>query len=360
MQRDPVLQTATQQVLFIPGLISWFLSGQAVNEFTIASTSGLLKAAHDDWHHALMARLGLSSAWFSPVRVGGADLGPIRSNIADELNLNQDLHLIAGASHDTAAALLALPLPPTERQNRAFISAGTWSIIGCFTDKPIITPAAFADGLTNEGTFDGGNRLLKNVTGLWLLQQLKQEWMHAGEALTYPQMIALAASIDDNHSYLDVNDPLFTKPGPMAKRIHQYLAQTQQEVPRSRGHLLRIVYESLALAYHQTITQLQRVTGQSINVIHMFGGGIQDALLLQLTADYTQRPIITGPIEASAIGNLISQLLVTKQLDETSALAVLKRSYQTQTITPKHVPPARAYSTFAALSQRIAPSTTQQ
>ncbi|WP_179394035.1 rhamnulokinase [Lacticaseibacillus absianus] len=351
LQRHPFLSDAVAQVLFMPGLVSWFLSGQAVNEYTIASTSGLLNATTRQWDHALMAELGIPHQWFTPVSLGGVDLGPILPEIAQERQLNPDLRVIAGAGHDTAAALLGLPIDPAAREDVAFISSGTWSIVGRQTARPVLSGAAFDHGLTNEGTFDGGNRLLKNVTGLWIVQQLQAEWSYQGAVVTYAEMAAEAAAVSDNHSYIDPNDPWFSEPGQMVQRITDYLDLTQQARPRSRGHLLRIVYESLALAYRQTLDQLAAATGKPIQVVHLFGGGIQNQLLVQLTADFTQREIVAGPVEASVMGNLVSQLLVEAHLDPAEAVAVLRASFTVERVQPATDDPHTAVAAFAALAR---------
>ena len=236
--------------------------------------------------------------------------------------------MIAGAGHDTAAAVLAIPY--ASDQPTAFISCGTWSLVGLESDQPVLSEAAYAAGLTNEGCFDGRYRLLKNTTGLWILQELQRDWRLQGEELSFAQMAELAQAVTDNQTWINPNDAIFASPHDMEAKIKERCRLTNQAVPQTKGHVVRVVLESLALAYRQTLDQLEQLTGQSIDAIHMVGGGIQNRLLCQLTANFSGRPVRTGPIEGSALGNILAQLLTLGEIKTRhEAQALIKNSETT-------------------------------
>lgn len=349
--RYPFLLTEGADVLMMPNLIGYFFTGVKQTDFTIASTSGLLDVANRDWDEAVLHKLGIPRSWFGQLVTGGAVLGPLRPEIQAELQLNEEMQVINGVGHDTAAAVLALPLTPEDWQQTAFISCGTWSIIGRKTVKPIVSLAAADAGLTNEGCFDGSNRLLQNVTGLWIVQELQREWSYQGEMVDFGKMTAEAQAAQSLHSYIDPNHPLFTGPSRMEEKIEAFLHQTGQPVPQSRGQLVRTVLESLAMTYRQTIFNLEQGAEMPLTKIHMFGGGIQNQLLVQLTADLTQMPVSAGPIEASVTGNIVSQLLVLKKLAPEDVAATMKQSYTVAMIQPQVVPDLDAQ--FKAFQQMV-------
>ncbi|WP_040534956.1 rhamnulokinase [Schleiferilactobacillus shenzhenensis] len=332
-QRYPFLADQAGTILLMPGLVSYLLSGVGVNEFSIASTTGLLTSDAPSWNRAVLDMIGIKPSQLADLAYGGAVLGELLPAIRDEVHLRPGMKVIAGAGHDTAAALLALPIPPRERWRTAFISCGTWSIVGRETEAPIINDAAYAAGLTNEGCFDGHNRLLKNITGLWIIQELQREWSFQGEMIDFGAMTDEARAARTQDRFIDPSHPLFSTPGRMEEKIRFFLTATGQSLPRSRGALLRIVLQSLALSYKQVITQLQALTSEPMDSVHMFGGGIQNGLLVQLTADALGLPVVTGPIEASALGNIISQLIVTGVLTS-DASEVATASAQPTTVAP--------------------------
>lgn len=334
LQRYPFLPEQVQDILMMPDLIGFFFSGQRSHEFTIASTAGLVNAESQTWDAKILRALGIPTKWFGPLTVGGQLLGPLVPQIVSELHLNPEMQVITGAGHDTAAGVLATPRIDTAPTHTAFISSGTWSIVGQGTAQPITSTDAFNAGLTNEGGFFGDNNLLKNITGLWIVQELQREWQYLGTSISFDQLTQDAIAARSIGSTIDPNDPVFSTPGEMEEKIIRYLTQTNQHLPQTRGELIRVVLESLAHSYQQVLTELEEVTGQPVKAINMFGGGIQNRLLVQLTADYTHRPVVTGPVEASVLGNMLTQLHVLGELSPNDWDNVIKQSVDIHTVQP--------------------------
>lgn len=305
LQEKPALAEVAEHVLFMPDLIHYLLSGVLANEYTIASTSGLLNAETKDWSDTVFSQLGIPKKWFSAISRGGRVLRSLSPRIAQSLKV-EPFDIIAGAGHDTAAAVFAVPYQ--RQEPTVFISCGTWSLVGLESEHALKTPAALHAGLTNEGCFDAGIRLLKNTTGLWIIQELQRDWQLQGETIGFAEMVDLARDVTQNASFINPNAAVFAAPGDMEEKIKDYCRLSGQVVPESKGEVVRTVLESLALAYTQTVEQLETLTGQEIKRIQMVGGGIQNRLLCQLTANFSQKPVVTGPIEASALGNVLSQL----------------------------------------------------
>lgn len=335
--RYPFLKEEVAHILMMPDLVGYFLTGKMASEFTIASTTGLLDVKTRQWNQTVLDQLGLPRAWFGELVTGGKVLGAIRPEICAELQLNQDATVITGVGHDTAAALLALPIAATERQHAAFISCGTWSIVGRATEAPVVNATAYAAGLTNEGCFDGTNRLLQNTTGLWIIQELQSEWSYQGEMVEFGKMTQEAIDAESIGSYIDPNTAIFATPGQMTAKIKRFLTVTNQTQPQTRGELVRVVLESLALTYRRALEALEQVGGGSISEINMFGGGIQNQLLVSLTADYTGKVVATGPTEASVMGNIVSQLQTLGLLKEAETPAVMAASFDVKRVTPQPV-----------------------
>ncbi|WP_339249651.1 rhamnulokinase family protein [Paenibacillus sp. FSL P2-0136] len=370
------LRTTARQLLLMPDLFNYMLSGVAVAEQTIWSTSGLLNPQSTAPAAEVLHRLGLPVTLVPRLVPAGTVLGELRPALQEELG-SGPLQIIAGASHDTASAVASIPyggfdsnctdascvgpgsadpsnadlsspdpssagpdrpagLSPT-LQDAAFISCGTWSLVGLETAEPILSDAARASGFTNESGFGGTNRLLKNITGLWLLQETQRCWAEAGEPLSHQEAAELAGQLDRPSACiaeLDPNDPLFSTPGDMPLRIESYCIRTGQPVPQTRSEIIRSILESLARSYADTIRELEALTGRPMRCIHMVGGGIQNKLLCQLTADSTGKEVIAGPVEASAIGNLLVQLTALGAVDPAEVPRVAARSCSTLRYQP--------------------------
>ena len=298
---DPLL-TSARKLLFMPDMFNYFLSGVAVNEYTIASTSQLLHPGKRCWAKEVFEVLGLPLSWMQPVVPSGTILGELLPEVVSETGGN-GVKVIAVGSHDTASAVASIDVPGN---NWAFISSGTWSLMGIKMPEPVLTPVAMELNYTNEGTVDGEFRLLKNITGLWLLQQVMKEWEAEGIAVAYGDLID-AASRSDLNSTVDVDDAGFSNPRSMREAIAAYCAATGQQPPVEPGEYMRCIVLSLAKKYAEVKEQLEQISGRRIDTIHILGGGSRNTLLNRLTGELTGCRIITGETEATAIGNIMVQ-----------------------------------------------------
>ena len=324
-----VLEVA-DKLLFMPDLFSYFLTGVASNEYCIASTSELLDVHRKDWSKSLIDQLGLPSHLFGEIIKPGTVRGKLKSEIAEETGLDSKLNVVAVASHDTASAVLAIP---SDKKQIAFISSGTWSLIGAVVSEPIVTEKARLAQYTNEGGFES-IRFLRNITGLWILQSLMKEWGNEGNGLTYDKLLQEAASATIE-TIIDVDDASFINPKNMQQAIVDYCSKHQLVEPKNRGEYVRCVLESLATKYLEAFKNLQSLVSEPISELHIIGGGCQNELLNQLTANKLGIPVIAGPVEATAIGNILIQGLTDGEyssLDEMKE--VLKKCISTKVFKP--------------------------
>jgi rhamnulokinase len=291
-------------LLLIPDLLAYWLTGERHAEATNASTTQLLDARTGDWSRELIERFGLPAEIFPPVIEAGSILGGLLPHVADRTGLPRSTPVAAVASHDTASAVVAAPL---EGAGAAFISSGTWSLVGVELDEPILTPQARALNLTNERGFGGTIRLLKNVMGLWLVQECRRAWLREGDAPEYGELAGLA-STEPSGALFDPDLPDLLTPGDMPARIRAACASAGQDPPDDRPALLRAIFDSLACKYRLVLEQIEEVTARRIDVIHTIGGGAQNAFLCQLTASVTRRVVQAGPVEAAALGNVLVQM----------------------------------------------------
>ncbi|MBU0638026.1 MAG: rhamnulokinase [Planctomycetes bacterium] len=303
--RRPALLAAARTLLFMPDLLSYWLTGVARSEYSIASTSQLYQATGAGWASDLIEKLGLPNRIWPEVAAPGTPVGPLLPNVATETGLAPTT-VIAPACHDTGSAVAAVP---GQGQGWAFISSGTWSLVGAELQAPICNGAARAGNFTNEGGVAGTIRFLKNVAGLWLLQECHRTWAQQGDSPTFEQLTRMAAAAPPLVSLVDPDDPRFATPGDMPRHIQDCCAQTGQRVPQSQAEIVRCILESLALKYRTNVALLERLTGNAVNVIHIVGGGVRNKLLCQLTADATGKPVTAGPAEAAAAGNVMVQAL---------------------------------------------------
>ncbi|HEX2145705.1 MAG TPA: FGGY-family carbohydrate kinase, partial [Glycomyces sp.] len=292
------------RALLIPDLIGYWLSGVQAWEATNASTTGLLDQGTGDWSQALADKLGIDLSLLGPITATGTVLGGLEAEVAAATGLASSTKVIATASHDTAAAVAAVPY---EGPRAAYISCGTWSLVGVERDTPITTVAALEAGFTNERGVDGSIRFLRNVAGLWLLGESVATWRAAGLDIDLAGLLEEAAKAERLRSVVDPDDERFAAPGDMPDRIRSYCAETGQPVPQTPAEVAACVLDSLALAHRGAIASLEQLTGEAIETIHIVGGGANNALLCQLTADATGRPVLAGPDEATALGNALIQ-----------------------------------------------------
>lgn len=302
-EQEPRLLEAARKMVMIGELFTYFLTGRVVGEFTNASTTQLLTPS-GEWSEKLLSCFGLPVEIMPEVVQPGTEVGVVVDSVRSEVGLGQELPVIVPAVHDTGSAVAGVP---ASGRDWAFISSGTWSLVGMEVERPIITEESLAFNLTNEGGVERTYRLLKNVMGLWIVQELRREWERKGEALGYDELTRLASEAEPFKVLIDPDDPSFFKPGDMAERVRAYAVRTGQRPPESLGELVRCVLESLALKYRYVIDRLERAAGQRVEVVHIVGGGSQNRLLNQMTADACGRPVLAGPVEATALGNVVMQ-----------------------------------------------------
>ncbi len=293
----------TDTLLMMPDYFAYLFSGEKTCEYSMASTSQMLDAVKRQWDDSLIEKAGLDPRIFLPVKMPGTVLGTLSCSVKERVGF--DTRVITVAGHDTASAVAAIPC---EGEDFAYISCGTWSLLGAESQNPVINDITYQYNFTNEGGASGKIRLLKNIMGLWILQQLKGEYDTAGQEADYPTLISEAERETPFSAFVEPDDVRFLEPGPMTPRIREYLARTGQRTPSTRGGMVRCILESLAMKYRYEYERLRLATGRSLATLHMIGGGIQNKLLCQFTADSTGARVLAGPAEATAMGNAIVQL----------------------------------------------------
>ncbi len=304
VDRQAGLLDEVDTVLLLPDLIGHRLTGRVVAEITNASTTGLLDATRRCWSTELITRLGLDPAILPPLVEPGENLGPISAGTAGRTGLRSDVSVCAVGSHDTASAVVGVP---AENSAFAYISCGTWSLVGLELSRPVLTEAARQARFTNEGGVSGRIRFLRNVGGLWLLQESIRHWRDHDETAELAELLSAAASCPAGGPVIDVDSDEFLAPGDMPARIARACADSRSPLRQGQGPLVRCILDSLAAAYARTLAQAEQLTGRSIEVVHLVGGGARNELLCQLTADACGRPVLAGPVEATAIGNVCVQ-----------------------------------------------------
>lgn len=325
---------AAEHLLFMPDLFSYFLTGTANNEYSIASTSELLDAGKREWSWETIKALGLPERIFGKIIMPGSIRGKLLSEIAAETGLH-DVNVVAVGSHDTASAVAAVPATVTDGPV-AFLSSGTWSLLGVELENPILTEEARLAEFTNEGGVGGRIRFLQNITGLWILQRLMAEWKERGEEVTYQELIPAAAQARIG-SIIPVADAAFMDPESMEKAICDYCASTSQPVPANKAETARCVFVSLAAKYRDAIAGVNSLLPEPLKRLHIIGGGSQNDLLNQLTADALGIPVWAGPVEATAMGNILVQAMTAGEVADMAELREVAR----RSVTPKIFEPHR-------------------
>ena len=307
---DPEVLVRTRTLLMMPDLLNFWLTGQKVSERTIASTSQALDPHRPSWATGLLERLGISTHYLPNIVEAGTVLGDLLPTVIDETGAKQ-VRVVAPGSHDTASAVAAVP---AESADYAYLSSSTWSLMGVETKQPVINADALAFNVTNEGGVCDTIRLLKNIAGLWIIQECRRTWAAEGQALSWDDIVRHAAVAQPFVAQIDVDAHDFLAPGDMPARIREYCRRTDQTVPEGVGPIARVVYESLALKYRRVLEMMETLVGHRIGVLHIVGGGAQNRLLNQLTADACQRAVVSGPAEAATLGILMLQAVATGHL----------------------------------------------
>ena len=329
-KKNPALLHA-ERLLFVPDLLAYWLTGRQAVERTIASTSQLLDARTGDWAWGVIDALGLPRGIFGEVIAPGTVLGPVRDDVAAFIG-KSGIPVVATACHDTAAAVAGIPLSGDEN---LWLSSGTWSIMGVETREAITTPEALGFGFCNELGVDGSVRFLKNIGGLWLIQECKRQWELEGESLSFAKMATLASEAAPFTAFIDPDDASFASPGGMPDKIRAYCEKTGQAVPSEKGQILRVATESLALKYRVVFDSICKLTGRDYQRLNAGGGGIQNELLSQATADALGLEVVAGPVEATSCGNVITQMIATGHLpDYQAGRDLIRQSFDFRTFTP--------------------------
>jgi rhamnulokinase len=327
---NPALMGQAGALLLMPDLFSYLLTGQKVSEFTIASTSQLLDPFARKWDEGLLSALGAPPGLMQRIVPPGTVIGALDGSVSRETGL-RDARVVATASHDTAAAIAAVP---ASGEGWAYISSGTWSLMGVELDSPLVNPSALAANFTNEGGVGGRTRFLKNIAGLWLLQQCRREWS-ADHPLGYDELARLAGEAPPFAAFIDPDGPDFLNPPSMVEAIRAFCWRTGQEPPQSVAATARCILESLALKYRWTLGELRCLTGKRIQKLHVIGGGSRNERLCQFTADATQLEVLAGPSEATAMGNILVQALALGALGSVAEVrSVVRESAAIKTFEP--------------------------
>ena len=328
---DVALENA-ETLLFMPDLLGFLLTGEKKSEYTEVTTGMIYNPTTKDYDWQTIDALGLPRKIFTPMDRAGQLRGRLRAELAEELGINR-AHFAAVGTHDTASAVAAIP----GEGSFAFLSSGTWSLFGTETDAPLLTDAVREANFSNEGTIQGGFRPLKNIMGLWLIQECRRDWQKAGQKLSWDDIVKHAEAAEPMRTVIDPDYGEFFAGGQMVEKIQAFARRSGQPVPETVGQVARCIYESLALKYRWALERLEAIKGQRIEQLNIVGGGIQNRMLDQFVADSIDRPVVTGPIEGAAIGNLLAQAMALGDIKDISELrAVVRRSEPVERWTPHH------------------------
>jgi len=345
---SPVLKAAST-LLTMPDLFNFWLCGVKTNEFTNATTTQCFDTRQNAWAVGLLERLGIPTGIFQKVTPPCTALGSLRRSVAQDVGC-QPIPVVAVGSHDTASAVAAVP---AEGRDFIYISSGTWSLMGVENPAPLVNEQTLAYDFTNEGGLNQTFRFLKNIMGMWLLQECRREWAREGRSYSYDELTELARQASSLQGLIVPSDGRFLPPGPMAERIRAFCRETGQPVPQTHGEVVRCILESLALEYRWVAEKLELLNGRRFPVIHIFGGGSRNRLLNQFTADAVGRPVVAGPVEATAVGNVLAQMMALGHIASLEeGRAVVRRSFEVSVFEPQEKAPwDDAYERYLRLKE---------
>ena len=326
----PVIEA--KRLLFMPDALSYMLTGKEICEYTIASTSQILNPRTAKLEVPLLEAAGVSAEIFPEVEMPGKVIGTLTDTLAAETGIGK-VDVVAVAGHDTASAVAAVP---AENERFAYLSSGTWSLMGIETKQPIISEESFRHNFTNEGGVEGTTRFLKNICGMWILEQCRKEWEREGKNYTYPQIVEMACSAGPFTTFINPDDSSFANPQSMLKAIEAFCLRTGQSAPQNDAQIIRTIFESLALRYREVLDILEEMSPFAIEVLHIIGGGSKNRLLNQFTANAIGKRVVAGPSEATAIGNVMMQARgagVVGSLAE--AREIIRTSIETEEFLPE-------------------------
>ncbi len=344
---------AAKSLLFTPDLLHFWLSGVKKTEYTIASTSQMLDANKRSWDEELLRRFNLPTGILCDLVPPGSILGSVREDVAKRFGLKSKTSVIAPGGHDTASAIVAVPWE--SGSNSAYLSSGTWSLMGLELDAPLISSQTQQLGFTNEGGAGNTIRFLKNIAGLWLVQECRRAFLRAGQEISYADLTTMAELAGDDGPFVEPDDARFAAPLSMPEALASYCRETNQKVPTSPGELVRCCLDSLALKYRFTFEKLGELRGKQLDSLHIVGGGTQNRLLSQFTADCLGVPVICGPVEATAMGNILIQAMARGEIGGLNEIrAVVRNSEHTEIFEPNLNEKARwdaKYERFSGFSR---------
>ena len=345
-KKNPALDAA-ETLLFIPDLLAYWLTGRRAVERSIASTSQLVDPTTGNWAWPVIDALGLPRKMFGEIVAPGTVLGPIRDAVANFIG-KAGIPVIASASHDTASAVAGIPMSDGQK---LWLSSGTWSIMGVEINTPVTTAESFERGFCNELGVNQSVRFLKNIAGLWLIQECKRQWDLDGESIDYATMTRMAEAAEPFSAFINPDDEVFASPGNMPEKIRKWCEKSGQKIPADKGTILRIATDSLALKYREVFDHIKAFTGTTFDQLHAGGGGIQNEPLSQSTADALGIMVVAGPIEATSCGNVITQMIGTGHLENFEAgRELIRRSFDFKTYEPRQSADWNAaYERFKAL-----------
>lgn len=328
-EKSPLL-SVTERILFMPDALNYLFCGVAKTEFSIASTSQMLVPGKCEWQLDLLTKAGIPTHFLGEIIQSGQAIGTMLPEVAEETG-SQSIPVVAVGGHDTASAIASVP---AEDENFAFISSGTWSVLGIETSAPLISDKTLALNFTNEGGVEGTTRFLKNIMGMWLVQECRRCWAHEYD-YCWSEMVALAQTADAFQFIIDPDDPRFLNPESMPDAIADYCQEKGQGRPGSHAEIIRCIYDSLALKYKEVLEEIRQVSDQKIERIHIIGGGANNDFLNQLTADVCGLPVWAGPTEATATGNILMQAKAAGLVHSLSEIReIVRNSFQVKKYTP--------------------------
>lgn len=349
---DPGLADKVECALLLPDYFAHRLSGEIGWGRSISSTTGLCEPGSARWSGEILDRSGIPARWFGPIQPDVEPRGRLQYG-AWAAHPRKDIQVVNAAGHDTACAVHALP--KTDAGPAAFISSGSWSVVGVETAEPVLSQAAYDAELTNEARADGGNRLIANITGLWILQECQREWAKGDGPASIQELLELAARSASMGVVLDTNDDVFKLPGGMPARVAQYCSTHYRIVPESRGQMVRLILESLAVCYAKAFRTIEEILGRRWQVVHLVGGGAHNSLLCRMTASATGMTVIAGPAEASAMGNILAQFEVAGVItSDRQRHEIVRASFPPSTYSPSSQEP------WLAMESRLPPEHARQ
>ena len=333
----PEIVSSAERLLTIPDLFNFWLTGEQVCEYTNATTTQFLNVKTRDWACDLLDKLGIPTRMLAPVIEPGTQLGPLLPAVTRDTGI--EAQVVAPACHDTGSAVAAMALS----RGMAYISSGTWSLLGCERSEPVLSADALRSNFTNEGGVAGTIRVLKNIVGMWLVQQCRHHWKQQGKDAEYAELMKIAAEAAPLKSLIDPDHSTFLTAANMPEAIGEFCARTDQPPPSSEAAYVRCILESLALKYRYVLESLERVAGGSFTELRIVGGGARNTLLNRFTAAATGKRVIAGPVEATALGNFAVQLLATARAQSlTEARSVIERSFEPEIVEPEDPEPWNA------------------